>query len=281
MKINQLSIGQMAELNHTTVNTLRLYDRMGILKPAFVNPDNGYRYYDIRQCSIFRAIQYNKNLGINLKDIQDFVEASDYDIVENTYREKLGKVKVEITAMEEKRQALERTLRQLRHFRNLPPPGTTTIEYFDEQYKYEVPARYDYFKEGLMSYERGVSAIMGDMIKNHFPDRYCYFTGVTLKKGIRPGEVVRADTIFMYVSSYYLNYEKVTTQPDGLYACVYFDDFDKRLDYIHKLHAFSDQMHCIKTGPVHFELIGSLDKENFEYFKPYFRLGVPVRFIHG
>lgn len=28
MKNNQLSIGQMAELNHTTLATLRLYDEM-------------------------------------------------------------------------------------------------------------------------------------------------------------------------------------------------------------------------------------------------------------
>ena len=47
MKNNRLSIGQMAELNHTTLATLRLYDENGLLKPVNVAPTNGYRIYDV------------------------------------------------------------------------------------------------------------------------------------------------------------------------------------------------------------------------------------------
>ena len=49
MKANLLPIGRMARLNHVTIATLRLYDRMGLLKPAFIDPISGYRYYDIQQ----------------------------------------------------------------------------------------------------------------------------------------------------------------------------------------------------------------------------------------
>ena len=31
MKNNKLTIGQMAKVNHTTISTLRLYDKLGIL----------------------------------------------------------------------------------------------------------------------------------------------------------------------------------------------------------------------------------------------------------
>ena len=36
MQANLLPIGRMARINHVTVATLRLYDRMGLLKPAFI-----------------------------------------------------------------------------------------------------------------------------------------------------------------------------------------------------------------------------------------------------
>jgi DNA-binding transcriptional MerR regulator len=49
MKGDYLSIGQMAEINHTTIPTLRLYDQMGLLKPSQVDAESGYRYYNIRQ----------------------------------------------------------------------------------------------------------------------------------------------------------------------------------------------------------------------------------------
>ena len=43
-----LSIGEMAEANHVSIATLRLYDRMGLLKPSYRDAESNYRYYDIR-----------------------------------------------------------------------------------------------------------------------------------------------------------------------------------------------------------------------------------------
>ena len=46
-----LSIGQMARINHISIQTLRLYDKMGLLKPVAVDAGSGYRYYSILQCA--------------------------------------------------------------------------------------------------------------------------------------------------------------------------------------------------------------------------------------
>ena len=43
-----IPIGKMATANKVTIATLRLYDQMGLLKPAFIDPDSGYRYYTIQ-----------------------------------------------------------------------------------------------------------------------------------------------------------------------------------------------------------------------------------------
>ncbi|MBF2020133.1 MAG: MerR family DNA-binding transcriptional regulator [Hydrococcus sp. C42_A2020_068] len=40
-----LRIGDFAQLSRISPKTLRLYDRMGLLKPAEVDSDTGYRYY--------------------------------------------------------------------------------------------------------------------------------------------------------------------------------------------------------------------------------------------
>lgn len=49
MKEDLLPIGKMAALNRVTVSTLRLYDEKGLLKPRYIDPQTGYRYYDINQ----------------------------------------------------------------------------------------------------------------------------------------------------------------------------------------------------------------------------------------
>jgi len=50
--VDLLPIGKMAALNHTSVQTLRYYDKIDLLKPLYVNQDTNYRYYDIKQSAI-------------------------------------------------------------------------------------------------------------------------------------------------------------------------------------------------------------------------------------
>ena len=52
MKEELLSIGEFAKLRGVSVKSLRYYERVGALKPAYVNEESGYRYYSINQ--IFR-----------------------------------------------------------------------------------------------------------------------------------------------------------------------------------------------------------------------------------
>ena len=74
MENGLLSIGKMAEMNHLTVATLRLYDEMGLLVPRFTDPDTGYRYYDIAQNARLDMIAYMKELGMSLAEIRDVLQ---------------------------------------------------------------------------------------------------------------------------------------------------------------------------------------------------------------
>lgn len=48
MKGELLSISELAKLRQVTTETLRYYDRIGLLKPVYVDPETNYRYYSIR-----------------------------------------------------------------------------------------------------------------------------------------------------------------------------------------------------------------------------------------
>ncbi|MGL4955400.1 MAG: MerR family DNA-binding transcriptional regulator, partial [Cetobacterium sp.] len=41
------SIGETAKLNNITIQTLRHYDKEGLLKPSHIDQDTKYRYYSI------------------------------------------------------------------------------------------------------------------------------------------------------------------------------------------------------------------------------------------
>lgn len=69
-----ISITELARLRNTTTETLRHYDRIGLYKPDWVDPDTGYRYYSF---SYFRekvgTILELKELGMPLQEIKDFL----------------------------------------------------------------------------------------------------------------------------------------------------------------------------------------------------------------
>jgi DNA-binding transcriptional MerR regulator len=60
------SIGEFARLGGVSVRTLRHYDEIGLLRPATVDPDTGYRGYSARQLGQLNRIIALKDLGLSL-----------------------------------------------------------------------------------------------------------------------------------------------------------------------------------------------------------------------
>lgn len=69
-----LSIGELSKLTGIHIKSLRYYDKIGVLKPAFVDPDTGYRYYTFSQLSIVEAIRTCIELDIPLKEFARYTE---------------------------------------------------------------------------------------------------------------------------------------------------------------------------------------------------------------
>ena len=82
MKENLISIGKMAEMNRVSVPTLRLYDEKGLLKPRYIDPETGYRYYDINQNARLDMIVYMKELGMSLAQIAHVLRQEDISLIE-------------------------------------------------------------------------------------------------------------------------------------------------------------------------------------------------------
>lgn len=73
MKRKLLSIGEVSRLAGVHIKSLRYYDRIGVLKPAYVDPDTGYRYYTYKQLGILDAIVTCIELDLPLKEFGRFL----------------------------------------------------------------------------------------------------------------------------------------------------------------------------------------------------------------
>ena len=65
-----MSIGEFARLSRLSAKALRLYDELGLLPPARVDPDSGYRWYAAGQLDNARLVASLRQIGVPLAQIQ-------------------------------------------------------------------------------------------------------------------------------------------------------------------------------------------------------------------
>ena len=70
MQSDQMSIGEFARYSRLSPKALRLYDELGLLEPARVDEDSGYRHYSASQLERARLIAALRQLQIPLAEIK-------------------------------------------------------------------------------------------------------------------------------------------------------------------------------------------------------------------
>jgi DNA-binding transcriptional MerR regulator len=112
------SISEMARLRKVTAETLRHYDRIGLLKPIYVNPETGYRYYSASyRDDPIGTIKELQQIGMSLEDIMEFFRdrnlKKSIGMIEKKHSELKDKI-AQLTLLEqtldEKLQILERNI---------------------------------------------------------------------------------------------------------------------------------------------------------------------------
>ena len=74
-------IGMFAAMNHVTVKTLRFYEEQGLLMPALIHPETGYRYYTLSQMAVLHQITALKLAGFTLEEIARINSGADEEAV--------------------------------------------------------------------------------------------------------------------------------------------------------------------------------------------------------
>ena len=108
-----MKVGQLAERAGVHVETVRYYERRGLL-PAPERTDSGYRQYEPEAVARLRFIKRAKVLGFTLHEIEELLELrveheGACEAVDHRTREKIGLVRQKIREL----RAIERTLVRL------------------------------------------------------------------------------------------------------------------------------------------------------------------------
>ncbi len=141
-----LPIGKMARMNRVSISTLRLYDEKGLIKPRYVDPETGYRYYSIEQNARLDMIAYMKELGMSLSEIGQVLQKEDLALVEELLARKNEQLHEQMRQLKARHDAVERAIQSIERYRKSPTTGTLSLEYIDQRYIWGIPCAENFYQ---------------------------------------------------------------------------------------------------------------------------------------
>ena len=279
MKNDLISIGKMAEINETTIATLRLYDKIGILHPRYVDPETGYRYYDIQQNARLDMIAYMKELGMSLSEIENVLKKEDITLIEDILAKKNEQIHQQIRELNARHDAVTRSISSIERYRKSPRTGTISLEYIDRRYIFSIPCNTNFYEKGLRSYEEVLISLRRKLMEHDISQFHSYNTGTSILMDDFTKENFLPDKAFIFSDKRFtMNDNDYTIIDSGMYACIYLDDHDKELDYAKKLLKYCKEQQYIISGDYFCEVLTHFNVFDSRHRNMFMRLQVPVSF---
>ena len=95
-----IRIGEFASIFDASIKTVRLYEEKGLLKPTYIDNYTGYRNFDDNNIKEMTKILILKDLGLSLKDINNFnFNEQDINNRIKIYEKKITQIKNSINTL--------------------------------------------------------------------------------------------------------------------------------------------------------------------------------------
>lgn len=147
--MNQLmKAGEFARFCGTTKETLRHYDRVGVLRPA-VRAENGYKFYAITQFTDLSLIGALQAAGLSLDGIRTYLSTPDRERLREVLHERIDALVQQRRELARKQRVLENTLACEARLQEWLDDAQAAGRYrwrireCPEEYFIETPAAYD------------------------------------------------------------------------------------------------------------------------------------------
>lgn len=277
MQEKWIPIGKMAEINHVSIATLRLYDEIGLLKPAYIDSESKYRYYTIEQNARLDLIAYMKDLGMSLKEIQNVLNNENIDEIEEVLSRKKEQIYQELRTLKARLNLVDDSIARIERYRNSPKTGICSLEYISRRYIYGIPCSHDFYKQGILGYEKDLLCLRNNLIEKGLEQIYSYNVGTSIaKEDIEKGKLIAKD-IFIF-SDHKIESVPMKIVDASMFVTLYLSSFEDENEGIEKLLGFCKKNNYTIAGDYLCEVITEFNIFDVSKRSMFLRIQIPVKF---
>lgn len=275
--MEKLSIGRMAELNHTSVQTLRYYDKLGLLKPEFVDESTGYRYYSIKQCARLDLINYMKYLGMSLDNIMAWFDSEDIASIPAMLREQAELIERKRKELEQMGKAIQVSIKNYDTYMSAPQDGQFVLQHIPARKIYCYDSKVNIYEHPLETYEYILRELRAQAIVKHLPMAYfCNVGSIIREANLERGQFISTE-VFLFVDDDFEMQAGVEIIPEHDYACIYCSSFFQEREYAGRLLDHVKEKGCEVVGDYICEVVVELPVFHTDERNMFMKLQVPIK----
>lgn len=230
-----LTIGKMAKINGISGQTLRLYDKIGLMSPCNTNHETGYRYYNVKQCAQLDMIQYMKALGMNLAQIKECFDDKDVGKLREVLMRQRRNIEQQITELHYAKRAIERAIESYRRYDAAPRDDTFILEYQYARKIFCYDTKINCYSYDMERYDHILRSLKKNYVLHHLPISYFCNVGSILRKEQFLKKELYATEVFLFLEDDFEADSGIEVIPEGMFLCLYCDGFDKEEEDLMKL----------------------------------------------
>ena len=279
MRNSLLKIGEMAELNHVSTQTLRLYARNKLLEPEYLDPETGYRYYTLEQCAKLDLIRALKSCRLSLEQIEEIFSLSSEALLLQALEEQTGVLTDEIYHLSVSRNNLRRVQKNLQILNTLPPFGQGFFEFVPERKIDVQKTDFDFFELGHEGYEKMLRHMQNYLHENQLPPSYFINVGTVMEREYFIKGTYSSHSAFIFVDDLYPEKSSVRTLPQNTYMSVASDNIAMESTYASHLYEEMRRNGMMPCGDYLCEVLTQFPVHQAKQL--IYKIQVPVQRING
>ena len=217
---SRFSIGDIAKIHNVSVQTLRHYDKIGLLTPSYINKETGYRYYSAKDFVIIDLIKQCKSMGLSLEEIKDIINNyTSLDSVLNVIEKQktiIDKKIDELNSIKNNITFLENRIKEAKE------EGINSI--FIKEYPEREFIKYDNTNRFTVEFEVNLSKTLSDVERkyNNFNKELAFVTSYDELKG--NDNIIYEAMILSFTERLNITDREKLIIPKGKYITINFDD---------------------------------------------------------
>lgn len=273
---SKMKIGDFAELNSISVQTLRYYEKVGLILPVYVDTDTNYRYYHLNQSASVDIIQFLKRFEFSLEEIKELLAETD-DLA------RLAElIKAKHKGLVEEKEELERRIHSIEAFQH------AMLDYEENQQKTVMeiksfPKRFvltyaidkNIHQMSELEYEYYLRTFKQFLVRSGHETADFNRVGSLIPRDCFMRENFVSQEMFIFVSKKENHLEGIKELPASKYAVYYCQSFGDELKSLSQFKALIEAQELTIMGDYICEVVYEIPKLTNER-NMFIRMQVPI-----